>query len=136
MHGGYRDEIVQMMTSELYRKKLSYMWWRLGDDGYRDPRGLLADLAVIRRSLEANRGGRIAEGALAALERRVELYGFHLAKLDVRLHASEVRAPTERTRAVFAAIAAARARHGAQALDTVIVSATESPAGRARGARR
>ena len=55
----------------------------------------------------------MAGGALAALERRVELFGFHVAKLDVRLHSSEVRAPTERTRGVFDAVAAARARHGA-----------------------
>jgi phosphoenolpyruvate carboxylase len=123
---GYRDEIVQMMTSELYRKKLSYMWWRLGNDGYATPEDLISDLRVIRRSLEANRGRRIAEGAIAALERRVELFGFHLARLDVRLHASEVRAPTDRTRNVFDAVAAARGRHGASALDTVIVSATES----------
>ena len=60
------------------------------------------------------------------LERRVELFGFHVAKLDVRLHSSEVRNPTERTRGVFEAVAAARARHGARALDTVIVSATQS----------
>ena len=81
----------------------------------------------MQRSLEANGGQRVAGGRLAALERRVELFGFHLAKLDVRLHADEVAAPTERTRAVFAAIAAARARHGARALDTVIVSATRTP---------
>ena len=61
---------------------------------------------MIRRSLEANRGHRMAGGALAALERRVELFGFHLAKLDVRLHSSEVLAPTERTREVFEAVAA------------------------------
>ena len=74
---------------------------------------------MIRRSLEAHGGARVAAGRLAALERRVELFGFHLAKLDVRLHADEVRAPTERTREVFAAVAAraaaaraARARHG------------------------
>jgi phosphoenolpyruvate carboxylase len=125
---GYRDEIVQMMTTESYRKKLSYMWWRLGNDGYPTPEALSADLALIRRSLEANHGGRIARGPLAALERRVELFGFHVAKLDVRLHAREVRAPTERTRRVFEAIGAGRARHGERALDAVVVSATSSPA--------
>ncbi len=124
----YHDDVVQMMASELYRRKLSYMWWRLGNNGYSGPEGLLADIAIVRRSLEENRGHRIAQGALAALERRVELFGFHLAKLDVRLHASEVRNPTARTRDVFQAVADARARHGAKALDTVIVSATESPA--------
>jgi phosphoenolpyruvate carboxylase len=124
---GYRDDVVQMMSSEHYRRKLSHMWWRLGNDGYSGPDALREDIAIVKRSLEANRGGRIAHGAIDALDRRVELFGFHLAKLDVRLHASEVRNPTERTREVFDAVAAARARHGAQALDTVIVSATETP---------
>ncbi|HEX4518590.1 MAG TPA: phosphoenolpyruvate carboxylase [Gaiellaceae bacterium] len=125
---GYRDDVVQMMSSEHYRRKLSYMWWRLGNDGYTGPDALREDIAIVKRSLEANRGERIAHGAIDALDRRVELFGFHLAKLDVRLHASEVRNPTERTRGVFEAVAAARARHGAQALDTVVVSATETPA--------
>jgi phosphoenolpyruvate carboxylase len=105
-----------------------FMWWRLGNDGYAGPEALLADLNVIQRSLEANRGHRMAGGALAALIRRVELFGFHLAKLDVRLHSSEVAAPTDRTRGAFEAVALARARHGPRALDTVIVSATQSPA--------
>jgi len=125
---GYRDDTAVMMTTERYRRKLSYMWWRLANDGYAAPEELLADLGVIRRSLEAHRGGRIARAALAQLERRVELFGFHVAKLDVRLHASEAREPTERTRGVFAAVAAVRGRHGPNALDTVIVSATSSAA--------
>ncbi|MEI8105891.1 MAG: phosphoenolpyruvate carboxylase [Actinomycetes bacterium] len=122
----YAAEIRHQNEFEPYRRKLTFIWWRLGHDGYRRPEELLADLAVIRRSLEANGGARIAAGRLAALELRVELFGFHLAKLDVRLHSSEVREPTERTRNAFAAVTAARAEHGPQALDTVIVSATES----------
>jgi phosphoenolpyruvate carboxylase len=112
---------------EAYRRKLAFIGWRLERDRYGAPAELLADLAVLRRSLESNRGHRIAAGRLARLERRVELFGFHLAKLDVRLHADEVSVPSERTRAVFEAIGRARARHGEQALDTVIVSATQSP---------
>jgi len=122
----YTRELGRMNVGEAYRRKLAFMWWRLGNDGYENADELLADIGVIRRSLEANRGRRIAEGSLAALERKVELFGFHLAKLDVRLHSSEVHAPTQRTRSVFDAVAAARARHGARALDTVIVSATTS----------
>ena len=82
-----------------------------GTTATRRPEELLADLAVIRRSLEAQprRTGSPA-GALAALERRVELFGFHLAKLDVRLHASEVRgADRAHARASSTAVAAARA---------------------------
>jgi phosphoenolpyruvate carboxylase len=123
---GYRNEHVWMMSTETYRQKLSYVWWRLDNDGYDSPEAFTADLDVIRRSLEANRGLRVADGPLAALGRRVELFGFHVAKLDVRLHSSEVRAPTDRTRSVFDAVAAGRARHGVRALDTVIVSATSS----------
>ena len=42
--------------------------------------------ALSDASLRANRGARIADGPLAALRRRVELFGFHGAKLDVRLY--------------------------------------------------
>jgi len=124
---GYASEIGRLNEREPYRRKLSFMWWRLGNDGYATPDELLDDLAVVRRSLAANSGERIASGGLAALERQVEIFGFHLAKLDVRLHADEVREPNERTREVFEAVKLTRARHGARALDTVIVSATHVP---------
>jgi phosphoenolpyruvate carboxylase len=121
----YAQQIRHQNAFEPYRRKLSFMWARLGEDAYESPEDLLDDLGVIRRSLDANGGGRIAAGRLARLERRVELFGFHLAKLDVRLHADEVRNPTERTAEVFRGLEAARRRHGPRALDTVIVSATE-----------
>ena len=122
----YVDQAGPLNEREPYRTKLLYMWLRLGNEGYSTPDGLLADIGVMRRSLEAHGGARIADGRLAELERRVELFGFHLAKLDVRLHADEVREPTTRTESVFAAVAAARRRHGPRALDTVIVSATRT----------
>ena len=68
----------------------------------------------------------MADGRLAALRRRVELFGFHLAKLDVRLHAEDLRAPSERARETIAAVARAHARHGSEAVDTLIVSGTSS----------
>jgi phosphoenolpyruvate carboxylase len=120
-------ELGNRNEREPYRRKLSFMWWRLGSAGYAaGVDGLLEDLGVLRRSLEANGGARIARGRIAALERRVELFQFHLAKLDVRLHANEVHEPTDRTRGVFAAVAEARRIHGPRALDTVIVSGTSS----------
>ena len=73
---------------------------------------LADDLAVIDRSLRANRGARIADGALAALRRRVELFGFHLAKLDVRTHARDLVEPDERMRGVCHAVAEARSGTG------------------------
>ena len=44
-------------------------------------------------SLRANRGARIADGPLADLRRRVELFGFHIAKLDVRAARESARRP-------------------------------------------
>jgi phosphoenolpyruvate carboxylase len=114
---------------EPYRRKLSLLWRRLDADAYPSARAFADDLAVLDRSLRANRGGRIADGSLAALRRRVELFGFHLAKLDLRVHA---RDPDERVRPLLDAARAARARHGAAALDTVIVSGTEAAADAAR----
>jgi len=124
----YAGTIGRRSELEPYRRKLSFVWWRLGNDGYDRPAELLADLDVLGRSLTANRGTRIAAGRLAALRRRVEIFGFPLAKLDVRLHASELREPTARTRDALVAAADVRRRHGPEALDTVIVSGTTSAA--------
>jgi phosphoenolpyruvate carboxylase len=122
----YAAEIGRQNELEPYRRKLSFMWFRLGNDGYGRAPELLADLDVIARSVEGHRGARIASGRLAELRRRVELFGFHLAKLDVRLHARELREPTDRTRSALDAVREARRRHGPEAVDTVIVSGTES----------
>jgi phosphoenolpyruvate carboxylase len=97
---------------EPYRRKLSFVWWRLAHDRYESAAELLDDLALIRRSLEANRGGRISE-RVAALERTVELFGFDVAQLDVRVHSGDLE--SERTRAALSG-----------AVDTVIVSKTSS----------
>ncbi len=120
----YAAEVGARNELEPYRRKLSFMWWRLGNDGYREAADLLEDLRLIRRSLAAHGGARIADGRVARLERMVEIFGFHVAKLDVRLHAQELS--TERAREAVNAAEAARRRHGAAALDTLIVSGTSS----------
>jgi phosphoenolpyruvate carboxylase len=56
----------------------------------------------------------------------VELFGFHVAKLDVRLHAAELARPSAKTRRTFAAAARAQRRHGEWALDTLVISGTRS----------
>jgi len=124
----YAATIGRRSELEPYRRKLSFMWWRLGNNGYERPAELLAELDVLARSLSQNRGARIATGRLAALRRRVEIFGFHLAKLDVRLHAAELREPGPRARDALAAVADVRRRHGPNALDSVIVSGTTSAA--------
>jgi len=119
----YASAIGDQNVDEPYRRKLSFMWRRLDADAYESAEDLAADLELLDRSLRAHRGARIADGALASLRRRVEIFGLHLAKLDLRVHARET---DERIRDLLDAAAAARARHGAQALDTVIVSGTSS----------
>jgi phosphoenolpyruvate carboxylase len=122
----YAEAIGDQNLDEPYRRKLSFMWRRLDADAYESAEHLAADLALLDRSLRAHRGRRIADGALAALRRRVEIFGLHLAKLDVRVHARDLVDPSDRVRGIFEAVAAARARHGAHALDTLIVSGTSS----------
>jgi phosphoenolpyruvate carboxylase len=122
----YADEIGDQNRDEPYRRKLSFMWRRLDADAYASADDLAEDLAVIDHSLRANRGARIADGALAALRRRVELFGLHLAKLDVRTHARDLVDPDERIRGMVEAVADVRRRHGPHALDTWIVSGTDS----------
>lgn len=127
-------ELGERTRDEPYRRKLAFVWRRLRDEldrsgpGYARASDLLADLDVLDRSLRAAGAIRVADGQLAAFRRRVELFGFHLAKLDVRVHAEELRAGSERLAAVAGALAEARARYGAEALDTLIVSGTSGPA--------
>lgn len=45
---------------------------------------LLADLAVIAGSLKAHGAARLANGRLRQLQRAVEIFGFHLAPVDMR----------------------------------------------------
>jgi phosphoenolpyruvate carboxylase len=118
----YSASIGSQNEGEPYRRKLSFVWWRLGNDGYGSAAGLAHDLEVIDRSLRANGGARIADGRLAALRRRVELFGFHLAALDVRVHARDLVDPDDGVRRFFGAVERARARHGPAALDRLIVS--------------
>jgi phosphoenolpyruvate carboxylase len=120
----YAAEIGARNQLEPYRRKLSFMWWRLGNAGYTQPGELLDDLRLIRRSLTANGGARIADGRVSRLERMVEIFGFHVSTLDIRLQARELE--TERARAAVEAAEAARGRHGPEALDTLIISGTTS----------
>ena len=108
----YTVEIGDQNLDEPYRRKLSFVWRRLQDGAYD---AFAEDLDVVDRSLHANRGERVADGALAALRRRVELFGFVLADVEVRVHARDAVDPDERVRALLAA-----------AGETVIVSGVSS----------
>ncbi|HEU5213755.1 MAG TPA: phosphoenolpyruvate carboxylase [Gaiellaceae bacterium] len=124
----YTAAIGPQNAREPYRRKLSFVWWRLRTDDYSSPEAFVADLDLIDASLRAHRGARIAAGALAELRRRVELFGFHIAKLDLRFHARDFVSDRGRVEATYETARRLRERHGPQALDTVIVSGTSSAA--------
>jgi phosphoenolpyruvate carboxylase len=111
----YTAQIGDQNADEPYRRKLSFVWHRLDADLYASAEALLADLDAVDRSLRRNRAARIADAGLAALRRRVEVFGFHLAKLEVRVHARDAVEPDERILSLLAA-----------ADETVIVSGTTS----------
>lgn len=89
---------------EPYRAKLTTIWHRLTQtaaalDGgtaqphpYRTAGELLAELQLIRRSLVQSGSGVLAAGPLAALIRQVEVFGLHLAPLDLRQHSAKLEA--------------------------------------------
>jgi phosphoenolpyruvate carboxylase len=119
------DELADDVA-EPYRAELVRIWGLLADDEYASGDELLADLRSLDRVLRAHRGDRIADGALADLIVRAEVFGLHLGSLDLRVHASEVREPGERIRAALVAAARLQQRHGARALGRLIVSMTHS----------
>jgi phosphoenolpyruvate carboxylase len=117
---------AEQNAGEPYRRRLTAMWERLGADGYASAAELDAELELIDRSLRAHGGARIADGGLAALRRRLDTFGLHLATLELRVHARTVRDPDERLRATLETAARLQARHGREVLDTLIVSMTHA----------
>ncbi len=92
------DRYRAIDPNETYRKMLLFVAERLrrtlGDpaspDAYAGAAEFLEDLSVVRESLLRHGGGRTAEGGLRDLIRQVEVFGFHLAKLDVRQESATV----------------------------------------------
>jgi phosphoenolpyruvate carboxylase len=128
-----RREAEGRVAHEPYRRKLTAVFVRLDNElaeraapRYRTAAQLESDLALLDDSLRRNRGARIADGRLGALRRRLDLFGLHVARLDVRLHAASVREPDERTRETMACVREAQERHGRQALDQLVLAGTSS----------
>ncbi|HEY5685957.1 MAG TPA: phosphoenolpyruvate carboxylase, partial [Acidimicrobiia bacterium] len=55
---------------------------------YESPAQLVDELEIMRNSLQENAGSLIADGVLMRLIRSVAVFGFHLATMDIREHAS------------------------------------------------
>jgi phosphoenolpyruvate carboxylase len=131
---GYAAETAGLNMDEPYRRKLTFVWQKLnatlegGEGAYAAVEDFRADLDVLDECLRSHGGARIADGRLGALRRRAEIFGFHIAKLDVRLHARDLVSPSDKVRETFGTARELRERHGPQALDTLIVSGTSSAA--------
>lgn len=84
---------------EPYRIKLSYMLEKIHNTGnsnlhnkqaqYNSPEQFIADLQMIDRSLRHHYADYVANTYIKKLIRQVELFGFHLAALDIRQHSKE-----------------------------------------------
>ncbi len=113
-------------AGEPFRAWLAEIWGKLADDAYPDAGPFLADLDRLDAALRAHRASRVADGALADLRARAQVFGLHLATLDVRVHAAEVRSGSERLQAALGAAARAQRRHGERAIERLVVSMTQT----------
>jgi phosphoenolpyruvate carboxylase len=138
----------RISSSELYRRLLNLMVVRLrhsreelGDPkAYRSARDFESDLSLIRESLAANRGQRLAELVTDPLLRQVRTFGFHLSTLDIRQHArlhtqalaeigsSGISAPTQDVLDTFREIAELKKAYPACAIRSYIISGAEAEA--------
>ncbi|RIK54014.1 MAG: phosphoenolpyruvate carboxylase, partial [Chloroflexi bacterium] len=100
-------EVLDRFEQEPYRQKLILMFRRLeatraenrlpwqarklDPRAYTSAASFLADLRLIYDSLYQNKGERLARGRLSDLIRQVEVFGFHLATLDIRQHSARHR---------------------------------------------
>jgi phosphoenolpyruvate carboxylase len=81
-----------LRRDERWREKLRHVAARLeaargrAEGGYPGPEAYLADLELLQRTLRAAGLGRLADGELEDVRRRAEVFGFHLATLDIRQH--------------------------------------------------
>ena len=74
--------------AETDRERLRHTRERLTEpESYRSSQEFESDLVLIRESLAANRGLRLAELIIDPLLRKVRTFGFHLSTLDIRQHA-------------------------------------------------
>jgi phosphoenolpyruvate carboxylase len=82
-------------SAESYRRFLSYVFHKLQQSrecadsppAYRTAAEFESDLRLMRQSLQAHRGARLAQTGLDQLLRKVRTFGFHLHTLDIRQHA-------------------------------------------------
>jgi phosphoenolpyruvate carboxylase len=82
-------EILDRQTEEPWRQLANLMATLIGEqingkEGYANPAELTADLDLISRTLSASGCRLLEEQAIRPLRHKIEMFGFHLATLDVR----------------------------------------------------
>jgi phosphoenolpyruvate carboxylase len=93
----FAKKLKHFEPSEVYRQKLSFIHRKLENranrrsGAYESANEFLSDLSLVRQSLKKNNGQSAARGDIEKLIYQVECFGFHLAKLDFRDHATKVR---------------------------------------------
>jgi phosphoenolpyruvate carboxylase len=147
----------QITNAELYRHFLEYLIARLRfsrnsskhKHAYKSSQQFANDLGIIRDSLSANRGRRLAE-LVSPLLNKLRTFGFHLHALDIRQHARvqsealvemapvgspsvaaprfppERSAPTIELLETFRAIAELKKTHSPKAIRNFVISNTQS----------
>ncbi|MCX7184416.1 MAG: phosphoenolpyruvate carboxylase [Nitrosospira sp.] len=81
---------------------------------YADSMEFVHDLDIVIRSLKQNKSELLARGAMRHLQRAAEVFGFHLAPLDMRQHSN-----------VHEHVVAELFKHGAQCQDYSALTETE-----------
>jgi phosphoenolpyruvate carboxylase len=147
----------QITSAELYRHFLEFLIARLRfsrrsskhEHSYKSAQQFEEDLILIRDSLCANHGQRLAE-LISPLLRKVRTFGFHLHTLDIRQHSriqsqalaemasagrqhagsaqlpAELSAESAELLATLRAIAELKKTHSAQAIRYFVISNTQS----------
>ncbi len=85
-------EAAGRSPQEPYRRKCEFIWERLRrtqdnhSGGYGSAGEFIADLEIMEQSLDTHKGHFAARRILAPLLAQARLFGFHLARLDIREH--------------------------------------------------
>jgi phosphoenolpyruvate carboxylase len=93
--GDEHSRFARISETELYRRFMNFILIRLRGsrsgstepNGYQTAAEFEKDISLLRDSLNANRGERLAQLMLDPLLRKVRTFGFHLSTLDIRQHA-------------------------------------------------
>ena len=109
----YRREPYRQKLTLVYRKlqatfEAADRPWRADHrprpEAYPSSEAFLADLRLVQKSLRTHSGPRLADGRLGTLITQAELFGFHLATLDLRQHADRHTAAIDEILARFGVV--------------------------------